>query len=218
MLSLAQCYRLNAFFKYVFRHLFKVGSFRRSPLLPVLASALVLTACGFQLRGSLDISQELSPILIEQNSAFELAREIKALLAANKVKFIESEEQVGATKTNARLSLLNESKSRRVLSVDGNGRAREYLLGYTVNFSIQIKQSKPSEDSISVKRSLLFDPDAVLAVTNESEILYKDMRRDVSRLILLKLQARSRNYSENASGVRDKLVTDPGSDKNSNTQ
>ncbi|NOQ89907.1 MAG: hypothetical protein GQ549_03065, partial [Gammaproteobacteria bacterium] len=166
---------------------------------------------------------ELSPVLIEQNSAFELAREIKVLLAVNKVKFIESEEQgdtakANAVKANARLSLLNESKSRRVLSVDGNGRAREYLLGYTVNFSIQIKQSKPSEDSISVKRSLLFDPDAVLAVVNESEILYKDMRRDVSRLILLKLQARSRNYSENASGVRDKPVADPVSDKNSNTQ
>ncbi|NOQ89189.1 MAG: hypothetical protein GQ550_09715, partial [Gammaproteobacteria bacterium] len=136
MLFFAQCYQINAWFK-------------SSPLFLVLASALVLTACGFQLRGSLDISQELSPVLIEQNSAFELAREIKVLLAANKIKFIESEEQgdaakasavkANAVKANARLSLLSESKSRRVLSVDGNGRAREYLLGYTVNFSIQIK-------------------------------------------------------------------------------
>jgi outer membrane lipopolysaccharide assembly protein LptE/RlpB len=38
---------------------------------------------------------------------------------------------------------------------------------------------------------LLFDQNAVLAVTNESEILYKDMRRDTARLILLKVKARS---------------------------
>jgi len=226
-----QCCRLDVFFKHIFRHmfrhLFKVGSFERTPLLLVLASALVVSACGFQLRGSLDISQDISPVLIEQNSAFELAREIKDLLATNKVKFIESEEQVDATKTNARLSLLNESKSRRVLSVDGNGRAREYLLGYTVNFSIQIKQSKPSKDSISVKRSLLFDPDAVLAVTNESEILYKDMRRDAARLILLKLQARSRSYSDikAGSGAANNTATNPvlpkqedSSEKSTNTQ
>ena len=54
-----------------------------------------------------------------------------------------------------------------------------------------------SHDSISVARSLLFDPDAVIAVVNESEILYKDMRRDAARLILLKLQASGQSVKSN---------------------
>ena len=167
-----------------------------------------LHACGFQLRGAIDLSGDISPIYIEQNSVFNLAREIRSLLATNNIKVVED-----VKKSKAQLTLLSEEKSRRVLSVDGSGRAREYLLLYKVNFVIKIKPSEPpavesvetenieakdkpdsiSHDSISVARNLVFDPDAVLAVTNEAEISYNDMRRDVARLILLKLEARSKS-------------------------
>ncbi len=163
----------------------------------ILALVFTVSACGFQLRGSLEISDDLSPLHLEKNSVFDLAREIKALLSTNDIKTVESEGSgagVGAEKANSQLSLLNESKTRRVLSVDGNGRVREFLLIYTVNYSIKIKQSKLLDESLTVQRSLLFNPDAVLAVVNESEVLYKDMRRDAARLILLKLQAHSRKY------------------------
>ena len=194
------------FSRHLLGHLLRHGTTDR---LLVLALVFTVSACGFQLRGTLDISEDLSPVLLEKNNAFELAREIKALLRANNIQTVESDSSAqdsstqdsptqAAGRANTRLSLLKESKSRRVLSVDGNGRAREYLLGYTVNFSIKIKQSKQIEDSISVQRSLLFDPDAVLAVVNETEVLYKDMRRYVSRLILLKLQAHSQKVAGNS--------------------
>jgi LPS-assembly lipoprotein len=169
-----------------------------------LVIAIGLVACGFQLRGSLNLSDEISPIYIEQNSVFMLAREIKTLLATNEIKVVKDEAQ-----SKSALVLLNDSKQRRILSVDSSGRAKEYLLTYTVNFIIKLQSSTqppvlpqdqpqdqpPGEeiDTLSVRRSLVFDPDAVLAVTNEAEILYKDMRRDVARLILLRLQARSQN-------------------------
>ena len=189
--------------------------FRMMIFLIVAAS---LHACGFQLRGAIDISQEISPIYIEQNSVFDLAREIRSLLATNKIEVVTN-----AGQSKSQLVLLNEERTRRVLSVDGSGRAREYLLIYKINFSINTKSLQShkeesdtveqnvveqnaakdnkdtvSRDSITVRRSLLFDPDAVLAVTNEAEILYKDMRRDVARLILLKLQALSKGSKTTA--------------------
>lgn len=150
-----------------------------------------LCACGFQLRGALNISDEIAPVYIEQNTVFELGREIRTLLATNNITVVVDE-----TESKSSLVLLNETKKQRVLSVDGSGRAREYLLTYTVNFVIKVEQSDEAKDTLSISRSLVFDPEAVLAVTNESEILYRDMRRDVARLILLKLQARSRNIAE----------------------
>lgn len=166
----------------------------------IVALVFLIQACGFQLRGGLDLSSDMSPIYLQQNSTFELGREVQSLLIANKILITENEKQA-----KAQLILLKEAKSRRVLSVDSNGRVREYLLNYKVNFSIKINRSKDisevnqeaqqdsiSHDSISVARGLLFDPDAVIAVVNESEILYKEMRRDAARLILLKLQAKSR--------------------------
>lgn len=167
-----------------------MSGLRRYITLALLVS--LIQACGFQLRGALDLSQDISPIYLQQNNLFELGREIKALLNANKLQIAENEQQA-----KAQLALMSETRGRRVLSVDSNGRGREYLLTYTVNFSIKIKQTtginqQGRQDTISVRRSLLYEPEAVLAVDNESEILYKDMQRDVARLILLKLQASSR--------------------------
>ena len=135
------------------------------------------------------MSKEISPLYLERNSAFELARELKLLLAINNISVTYDPGML-----NSQLTLLTEGKSRRVLTVDGDGRAREYLLTYTINFTVNTdrftkKESKEIKESISLTRSLLFDTEAVLAVTNESEILYKDMRRNAARLILLKLQA-----------------------------
>lgn len=175
-----------------------MSGLRRYITLALLIS--LIQACGFQLRGALDLSQDISPIYVQQNNLFELGREIQSLLNANKLQIAENEKQA-----KAQLALLSEIRSRRVLSVDSNGRVREYLLNYTVNFSIKIKQTtgikqQDRQDTISVRRSLVFDPEAVIAVVNESEILYKDMQRDVARLILLKLQASSRQNANMDSG------------------
>ena len=171
---------------------------RRYLILTLLA--VIVTACGFQLRGSLDLYKEISPIYLQHKSAFELARDIKSLLATNKILVVNK-----VSESNSQLKLLREEKNRRVLTVDGDGRAREYLLTYTVYFSMNINQSQDKEvsDSISLSRSLLFNVDAVLAVTNESEVLYKDMQRNAARLILLKLQARAR---ANATSVINSTV------------
>jgi len=165
-------------------------------MIPVL-----LYACGFQLRGAIDISEEIAPVYVQQGSLFELGREIRSLLATNKIKVVEKESQSRST-----LVLVNESRGRRLLSVDGSGRAKEYQLTYTVNFVIKISQSGETSDSLSISRSLLFDPDAVLAVSNESEILYRDMQRDIARLILLRMQAQSRN---SATQKADQVQAEP---------
>lgn len=161
-------------------------------VIPLTLAVCLIHACGFQLRGALDLSQDISPIYIQQESAFELAREIKTLLSTNNIAIVKS-----ASEANAQLTLLNEVKSSRVLSVDANGRAREYLLSYKVNYALKTKQAEEAQEAISLSRNLVFDPDAVLATSNESEILYKDMQRDASRLMLLKLQAHSRNMPAN---------------------
>jgi len=168
----------------------------------VLALAASLYACGFQLRGSINLSSEMSPIYIEQNSVFDLAREIKTLLAANQIAMVET-----AAQSKSQLILLDDNKSQSVLSVDGSGQAREYLLTYKVNFVIKVNQKNRAQvvvvpDSLTVSRTWLFDPEAVLAVTNEAELLYNDMRREAARLILLKINARSKNGEANVSGAR----------------
>lgn len=154
---------------------------------PLLLIFLLLHACGFHLRGAMDLSQDISPVYLQPNEAFELGRDIKSLLQANKISLVEY-----ANMANSRLVIASENKAQRVLSVDSSGRAKEYLLTYTVAFTIKIKQQEATNESVAISRSLLFDTEAVLAVSNEAEVLYSDMKRDAARLILLKLQSRAR--------------------------
>jgi len=183
---------------------FLLNSFTKNTGTTVFTITLVLLlhACGFQLRGAVNLSQEMSPVYIEKNGVFDLAREIRDVLTSNGIKTVDSAKQ-----SKSQLVLLNESKSKRVLSVDGDGRAREYLLTYSVNFEIKRKLSTDEktvskQDTVSISRPLLFEPDAVLAVVNEAEIIYKDIRREAARLILLKLQGFSTQGSaaKNAGG------------------
>ena len=153
----------------------------------VLAVAII-QSCGFKLRGELALSKDLSPMFIVQNTAFELSREIKSLLRNNAIELTDNTES-----WNSQLTLINEIKERRVLSVDSNGRAREYQLNYTAIFLFNKRDETAAQDTVTLSRSLLFDTDTVLAVENESEVLYREMQRDASRLILLKLQAYSLN-------------------------
>jgi LPS-assembly lipoprotein len=166
----------------------RLQQYRYRCLILFIPALLLLQSCGFQLRGALDLSPDISPVYFQQNDAFDLGRDIKSILQTNKIRISEY-----ANTANSRLNIVNESRARRVLSVDSNGRAKEYLLRYTVQFTIKIKQQEAVAESVSVSRSLLFDPDAVIAVDNEAEVLYKDMKHDAARLILLKLQAHSRN-------------------------
>lgn len=171
-------------------------------LLLLLTVISIVNACGFQLRGALEISQDVAPIYLQANSLFALGKDVKDLLINNTIALTDDPD-----KANASLLLNSEAKQSRVLSVDSNGRAREYLLIYTVDYSIQIKSDKAIAEKLSLKRSLLFDENAVIAVANESEILYKDMQKDAARLILLKLQAHSNNRQTQAN--MDAVINKP---------
>ena len=155
----------------------------------------VIHACGFHLRGSIEVSDDIAPVYLQQNSVFELAREIKSLLISNN---IETVDNAGFAKTT--LTLLNESKNTRILSVDGSGQARENQLSYTANFTVKVDTAKETTESVKMRRDIVFDSTAVLGFANESEILYKDMRKQAARLILLKLQAAARNAGKQEMG------------------
>ncbi len=157
---------------------------KRTLMLPAVLLMLSLTSCGFHLRGRVELSNNLSPLYLQQNSAYALARDLRALLSGNDIDVVGKADQA-----NASLILLSESRTQHVLSIDTRGRAREYLLTYRVQVQFKGVRIKPTRDTISINRTLLFDPNAILAVTDERATIYRDMRRDAASRILVRLEA-----------------------------
>lgn len=151
--------------------------------------SLVLSACGFHLRGatSATLPPELAvmrvtmggtgypPLLIEVRSA---------LLALGTVKLTEDVSAPVPV-----LQLTGESALQDVLAVDSSGRITAYVLNYRVDFALLGKDGKvllPSQ-SVKLQREVSFDRLNVIASEKQSDFIQTEMRRDAAQQILRRL-------------------------------
>lgn len=151
----------------------------------IVIMSLALSCCGFQLRGTYDLATAMSPMLVN-TSENELRLELRSLLRANDLKVANTAESHAS-----KLTIDRVQRNRRVLSVDSRGRAREYELRYELSYKLDFDTGKGSStlnNTISLTRELLFDPENVLAINSEIESLYVDMQRDAAQIIIRQLQ------------------------------
>jgi LPS-assembly lipoprotein len=89
------------------------------------------------------------------------------------------------------LVINGERFSRRVLAVAASGKAQEFALQYTVQFSLLNKEGQVllGQQDVQLERDLRFDENAVLATSSEAERLNQDMVQDAAQQILRRIQA-----------------------------
>jgi len=145
-----------------------------------------LAACGFHLRGAYELPEHLSPVYLDKDSmSLLLYKELRSTLRASGAGLTEDETTAASV-----LEISQEQQTRDVISVDTLGRAREYRLIYRLTFTLQASgEAVIDRSNIQLTRNLLFNPEAVLGVTEEMENIYRDMIRDSTGQILLRLQA-----------------------------
>lgn len=146
--------------------------------------AMLLTGCGFHLRGS-DDGLPLPPTAVT-GEAMALQVELRRLLRAGGTSVADAP---GETQWVVRLQ--REAIDRRVLSVGSTGKVEEYELNYAATFVFEDKDGKPRGPSqtVSLTRSYGFSESAVLGKDAEQETLLKEMRRDVASQIARRLRA-----------------------------
>lgn len=145
-----------------------------------------IAACGFHLRGAYELPEHLSPVYLDKDSmSLLLYKELRSTLRASGAELTDDETTAASV-----LEISQEQQTRDVISVDTLGRAREYRLIYRLAFTLQASgEAVIDRSNIQLTRNLLFNPEAVLGVTEEMENIYRDMIRDSAGQILLRLQA-----------------------------
>lgn len=160
---------------------------RRGVVAALAAVALVATAsgCGFHLRGARVLPFDTIYLAGTNNNALaaELARNIRVGTNAKVVP-----ERAGAA---AVLDILTEARDREILSLNAQGRAREYTLRLRLSFRVSDGKGRdfipPTE--IAVQRDISFNESEVLAKESEEALLYRDMQTDLVQQILRRLAA-----------------------------
>lgn len=153
-------------------------------LVPLLLCFLV-AGCGFQLRGSAQLPFSTLNIALPESSALR-AEMARTITSSSQTRIVDDPQQAQAV-----LSVLTDTQSKHILSLNSAGRVREYEL--VRNFAFQVTdpagQSLIPRSQIVMRRDITFNDDQVLSKEAEETLLWRDMQTDLLQQLLRRLAA-----------------------------
>jgi LPS-assembly lipoprotein len=151
----------------------------------ILIAAMLLSACGFHLRGPANLPFETLYIQAPQASLF--ANQLKrAIGTGSQTRITDNPAEADAT-----LQVLNELREREILSLSAGGRVSELQLRYRVLYRVYDKQKNiiAPQAEIVLRRDFSYDDQEALSKESEEALLYRDMQTDAVQQLLRRLQA-----------------------------
>ena len=153
----------------------------RLSLMVALLSGMLLSSCGFHLRGDLPLSQfEAMHIKSERHS--ELAALVAQRLQHNKVQLLDSYQQTAPV-----LQLIDDSLERRNLTLFPNGQVAEYELIYKVSYALTMPDGEPQQYQFELFRDYQDDPNQAAAKAKELELMLAELRQQAANRIMRQL-------------------------------
>ena len=158
---------------------------RRISSLILLAAALLLASCGFQLRGTAQLP--FSSLYVQAPPTSQFATQLKrAVQSGSSTRIAEQPEQAEAV-----LQIVSELHEKQILTIGGGGRVSEYQLRYRLLFRLTDSKNRehiPASE-IVLKRDYSFSDQQALSKEQEEALLYRDMRNDAVQQLVRRLQA-----------------------------
>jgi len=163
----------------------------RVRVLFALCLVLSLSACGFHLRGSNgSFMLPFATMNIDLPDSSPLAIDLKRYIRAiGSTEIVDTRQAADAT-----LEVVadpEKTRTKTILSLNSNGRVREYQLGYSIQFRVVDKAGNQllGPTNIGLTRPITFNESQVLAKETEEAALYRDMRNDLVQQIMRRLAA-----------------------------
>jgi len=149
----------------------------------LLLTTLLLTACGFHLRGQAGMPFD-ALYLDAANPGTPFIADLRRNLEANKVKLVNTAEQADVV-----LNIVSEIPEKQILTLGGSGRVNEFQLRYRVSlraYDLEGQDWIPAEE-IMLRRDYIYDDTKILAKEAEETLLYQSMRSDMVQQIMRRL-------------------------------
>ncbi|HEY7906180.1 MAG TPA: LPS assembly lipoprotein LptE [Wenzhouxiangella sp.] len=156
----------------------------------IFITAVVLTGCGFQLRGQIDLPESMRQMALSTPDATtDFVRELTGQLRANGVRLTD-----GPTVGASRLIIERERVYREALTISQDARVREYVLYLEVRFGFLDAAGEPIIDNevMRLSREYRFDEQAILGSSREEEVLTQDLSRELATQLVRRLASQNR--------------------------
>ena len=157
---------------------------RRSSLI-LLVAALLLSGCGFHLRGEANLPFDTMYVQAAPTSPFGIKLK-RVIGASSKTKITDNPKDAQVT-----LQILSELPQKVILSLSSAGLVSEFRLIYRVSY--RLTDSKGLEliptTGITLQRDFAFNDSAVLSKESEEALYFRDMQSDAAEQLVRRLQA-----------------------------
>lgn len=152
----------------------------------LLLQAMLLSACGFQMRGATTVPPEMLRTYIDSSDHHSLFfRRLRVGLLEVGVDLVDSPLDADATFT-----ILSDVTGQRVLSVSARNVPREFEVFYTIFYGVKSgKETLLETRSQTLIRDYTWDETQVLGKEREEELLRKAIVDDLVRIVLIQLSA-----------------------------
>ena len=146
----------------------------------ILGMAFLLSACGYHLRGALELPAGLKNVYLEGGSG-QLQEQFNSAMKTSSVGIASSPETAGMI-----VRIFNEDNQRRVLSLSSSGAANNFELEYRFDYELVDSQNKVlmPRQSVEIKREYYNDQVAVIAKGNEETVIRNEMYQQAVRSIV----------------------------------
>lgn len=159
---------------------------RLNSALLILALMLLLSACGFKLRGQAT-SLPFKSMYVTAPDGHTIGMDLERMISTSPTTKIVS----SPTEAEATLEIISAVNERAILSLSGGGRVRDFNLIYRVAYRVIDQQGVEvvPKTEIAITRVLPFLDAQILAKEAEEKLLQKDMQSDVVQQIIWRLSA-----------------------------
>lgn len=146
---------------------------------------LIITGCGFHLRGDIDL-----PALYERVHVVTKGDAHVGSALTEALQDVGSQIVASPEASTSVVTVLSSGTQRRALNVGGKA-IREYELQLNITFVVQdnkgVQLSEPQ--TVSVIRNFQNDPNDVLGVDNEEQIIRQEMMQPAIFQVLRRMKA-----------------------------
>ncbi len=167
-------------------------------LATVLATTLILTACGFHLRRNADLPAGMQRVHLSVSGDSDFRRELaRAVTAAGSTVVDESGPGV------AELRVPRASFSTNALTVTGQGRISAYAVLFHVEFHVADDQGTilVPDQRIEMSREFTYDARQAMGRGTQVKVLRESLVQDMVRAVMFRLQAAAAHPAPAASAA-----------------
>ena len=137
-----------------------------------LLMLLIISSCGFHMRGMTEISFKTISL---EGKELSFTKNLKQILKSNKVAIVSPTEN-----PELRIELMSEESEKRILSLSGQGLVREFEIFYRVRYRIKTSDSEiwSQENIIETRKDFTYSDSNLIGKEEEERQLNEAMRNE----------------------------------------